>query len=157
MFYSCCTNYKSSSFYLKSSGTYKGRYIFTGVYHSLRNDETYVRRLDEDHHKEGLSPLSLIPFGVVSQLPFEYMHLVCLGVTKKLLSPWVDGKYSYSSKLSSKDIPIISSRLMRLRKYYPSDFTRRPREIEIFSKFKATEFWQFLLYTGPLISFIKFA
>ncbi|XP_076765229.1 uncharacterized protein LOC143432439 [Xylocopa sonorina] len=96
-------------------------------------------------------------FDTVWSVPFEYMHLVCLGVMKKLLSSWLDGKYSYSSKLSSKDIPIISSRLMRLRKYYPSDFTRRPREIEIFSKFKATEIWQFLLYTGPLISFIKFA
>ncbi|XP_076766660.1 uncharacterized protein LOC143433258 [Xylocopa sonorina] len=146
------TSYRPCSKCKISGIRQKGRYVFTGVHHSLRNDEMYVRCLDEDHHKEGRSPLSLIAFGMVSQVPFEYMHLVCLGVMKKLLSAWIDGKYSHSSKLCGQDIQIISSRLIKLKKYCPSDFTRRPREIEIFSKFKATEFRQFLLYTGPFVT-----
>lgn len=62
-----------------------GRFTFDGINHSLRNDDEYMRRLDEDHHKESKSPLSLIPIDMVSQVPFEYMHLVCLGVMKKIL------------------------------------------------------------------------
>lgn len=53
-----------------------------------------MRCVDEDHHKEGKSSLSMLPIGIISQTPFEYMHLVCLGVMKKMLSAWVCGKYS---------------------------------------------------------------
>jgi len=111
-----------------------------------------VRGLDEDHHK-GTSPLSMLPIGMVSQVPFEYMHLVCLGVMKKLLSAWICGKYSQLSKLSARSISIISSRLEILTTYCPSDFARRPRSLNICSKYKATEFRQFLLYTGPVVTY----
>ncbi|XP_025161614.1 uncharacterized protein LOC112590113 [Harpegnathos saltator] len=73
-----------------------GRNVFHGVKHLLRTDEDYRLRRDENHHKKGTSPL---PMGMVSQVPFEYMHLVCLGVVKKLLSAWVYGKYLRMLKL----------------------------------------------------------
>lgn len=67
------------------SGTLcEGRNVFNGISHSLRTDEKYMKGLDENHHKESICPLSLLPMGMVSQVPFEYMHLVCLGVMKKL-------------------------------------------------------------------------
>ena len=134
------------------SGTLNGKhYAFDGINHSPRTDEDYIRRLDQKHHKEGTSPLSSLPMGMVSQVPFEYMHLVCLGVVKKLLSAWVHGDYSPFSKLRRADISLLSARLNSLSRYCPSDFARRPRAIEQCSKYKATEFRQFLLYTGPVI------
>lgn len=78
----------------------EGRSIFNDINYSPRSDEEYSIGLDEGHHKEGKSPLSILPIGMVSQVPFEYMHLVCLGVMKKLLLAWVYGKYSRLSKLS---------------------------------------------------------
>ncbi|XP_025154667.1 uncharacterized protein LOC112588569 [Harpegnathos saltator] len=76
----------------KVSGTIsEGRNVFKGINHSVRRDEEYVAVVDEDHHKEDTTPLSLIPIGMVSQVSFEYMHLVCLGIMKKLLSAWVSG------------------------------------------------------------------
>lgn len=92
---------------------YEGRYIFNGVGHCSRTDEEYNRCVDQDHHKEDNSPLSLLPIGMVSQVPFEYMHLVCLGVMKKVLSAWVYGKYSRLSKLSSSNISRISERFFK--------------------------------------------
>ena len=134
------------------SGTLNDKhYAFDGINHSPRTDEDYIRRLDQKHHKEGTSPLSSLPMGMVSQVPFEYMHLVCLGVVKKLLSAWVHGDYSPFSKLRRADISLLSARLNSLSRYCPSDFARRPRAIEQCSKYKATEFRQFLLYTGPVI------
>lgn len=138
----------------KVSGVYiEGRIVFSGVHHVLRTDEEYIRCLDEDHHKNGKSPLSSLPMSMVSQVPFEYMHLVCLGVVKKLMSAWIHGKYSRLSKLSGRSISIICERLNILRVYCPSDFARRPASLEIFSKYKATEFRQFLLYTGPVVMY----
>lgn len=138
----------------KVSGTrIEGRYVFNDINHSVRTDDEYVKCLDEDHHKEGTSPLSMLPIGMVSQVPFEYMHLVCLGVMKKLLSAWVLGKYSRSSKLSGRCIDTICARLSSITKYCPSDFVRRPRSLDACSKYKATEFRQFLLYTGPVATY----
>ncbi|XP_076647790.1 uncharacterized protein LOC143356191 [Halictus rubicundus] len=131
----------------------RGCQVFNGITHPLRNDEEYIRCSDKDHHKDGQSPLALMPIGMVSQVPFEYMHLVCLGVTKKLLSAWVYGKYSPFSKLSSQQIFTISERMRRINKYCPSEFAKHPRSIDLFSKFKATEFRQFLLYTGPVVTY----
>ncbi|XP_076674371.1 uncharacterized protein LOC143372216 [Andrena cerasifolii] len=132
-------------------GTLHGKhYAFDGINQSPRTDEDYIRRLDQMHHEEGTSPLSSLPMGIVSQVPFEYMYLVCLGVVKKLLSAWVHGDYSPFSKLRRIDISILSARLKSLSRYCPSDFARRPRAIELSSKYKATEFRQFLLYTGPV-------
>ncbi|XP_067216803.1 uncharacterized protein [Linepithema humile] len=131
----------------------EGRNIFNGTSHSLRTDEEYVRCVDEDHHKEGNCPLSMLPMGIVLQTPFKYMHLVCLGVMKKILSAWIYGKYSRLSKLSGRFISIMCARLNNLKEYCPSDFARRPRSLEMCSKYKATEFRQFLLYTGPVVTY----
>lgn len=136
----------------KVSGTQSSRrYVFNGINHSLRTDDEYFACIDEDHHKDGTSPLSLLPIDMVSQVPFEYMHLVCLGVMKKLLSAWIHGKYLRISKLSGRSIDRISARLNILNKYCPSEFARRPRSFDICSKYKATEYRQFLLYTGPVV------
>lgn len=71
----------------KVSGVYvEGRIVFSGINHALRTNEEYVRCLDEDHHKDGKNPLTSLPMSIVSQVLFEYMHLVCLGVVKKLLT-----------------------------------------------------------------------
>lgn len=81
------------------------------------------------------------------------MHLVCLGVVKKLLSSWVSSKYSRLSKLSGSSILLMCKRLNILQKYCPSDFARRPRSLDMCSKYKATEFRQFIVYTGPVVAY----
>lgn len=86
----------------------EGRYVYCSSKHSLRNDKEYFQCVDEDHHKDGQSPLSMLSMGVVSQVPFEYMHLVCLEAMKKLLSAWAHKKYSRLSKLLTRSICIIS-------------------------------------------------
>lgn len=131
----------------------EGRYIFPGVSHTLRTNKEYETCVDEDHHKDGKSPLSMLPIGMVSHVPFEYMHLVCLGAMKKLFSAWIRGKYSRSSKLSAWSISVMSKRLEALIKYCPSDFARRPRSLDACTKYKATEYRQFLLYTGPVVTY----
>ncbi|XP_032675527.1 uncharacterized protein LOC116846152 [Odontomachus brunneus] len=81
------------------------------------------------------------------------MHLVCLGVVKKLLSAWISGKFSRAAKLSGRSINVICHKLEILRQYCPSDFARRSRSISVYSKYKATELRQFLLYTDPIIMY----
>ena len=89
---------------------------------------------------------SLKKLGLVSQVPLDYMHLVCLGVVKKLLSVWTEGKM----KLAPRCIKQVSLRLIGYAKFIPKNFVRKPRSLKELSHWKATEFRTFVLYVGPL-------
>ncbi|XP_011337558.2 uncharacterized protein LOC105279459 isoform X1 [Ooceraea biroi] len=128
------------------------RVVFLGSNHPLRNDVEYERRIDASHHKQGAIPLSGLPMGLVSQVPFDYMHLVCLGVVKRMLRAWVDGGFE-PTRLSATSLKTVSARMEIVKHYCPRDFARLPRSITDYNNFKATEFRQFLLYTGPGIMY----
>lgn len=55
-----------------------------------RTDVRFNELADEQHHV-GKSPLHELGIGFVSQFCLDYMHLVCLGVTRKLLMLWMRG------------------------------------------------------------------
>ncbi|XP_074097087.1 uncharacterized protein LOC141526157 [Cotesia typhae] len=57
---------------------------FVGINHKLRTDLEYRMLSDVDHHK-GKSAIHDLPINLVNQVPFDYMHLVCLGVMKKII------------------------------------------------------------------------
>ncbi|XP_051173360.1 uncharacterized protein LOC127289463 isoform X2 [Leptopilina boulardi] len=122
--------------------------VFLGVDHPLRNDEDYANVLDEDHQK-GRTPLADI-IRLVTDVPFERMHLVYLGAVKKILSAKIDGQFGHRS-LQARLLNILDSRMIQLKMYCPSEFNRRPNEISAFKNFKATEYRQFLLYTSPAV------
>ena len=88
----------------------------------MRSDNGFQNNLLSNHH-EGVSPLLSISMGLVTQIPLDYMHLVCLGVMRKLLLVWSCGKH----KLSRSDLNLISERMINLQKFVPKEFARRPR------------------------------
>lgn len=54
-------------------------------------------------------------------------------------------------KLNGRKLDILDSRMESLKEYCPSDFNRRPNKLSMFSRFKGTEYRQFLLYTAPAV------
>lgn len=86
---------------------------------------------------------------MVSQFPLDYMHLVCLGVMKRFLLLWIKGPLQ--CRLGSRVIDDISQHLLNLKSHIPSEFARKPRSLKEIDRWKATEFRQFLLYTGPVV------
>ncbi|XP_029164443.1 uncharacterized protein LOC114946024 [Nylanderia fulva] len=85
---------------------------------------------------------------MVSQFPLDYMHLICLGVVKKILQTFTHG--SHKQKFSAKMIKEISANLKTIAKWIPSEFARKTRELENLDRWKATELRLFLLYVGPV-------
>ncbi|XP_064463551.1 uncharacterized protein LOC135374544, partial [Ornithodoros turicata] len=77
------------------------------------------------------------------------MHLLCLGVMKRLLHIWIGGRYG-RGKLAADHQRTVTERLKSFRKYFPSMFQRKPRGIDEVDRWKATEFRTFLLYAGPV-------
>jgi len=79
------------------------------------------------------------------------MHLVCLGVMKNLLTTWVTEKYTKKTKLSGRQLLLLTKKLQIIAAYCPREFARRPTSINEYHKFKATGYRQIFLYTGIVI------
>lgn len=129
-------------------GDYKNnRMCFLDINSSLRTDESFLKRMQEEHHKTD-SVLEQLPIGMVSQFPLDYMHLVLLGVTKKLIELWLSGPLSV--RLTNKHLETINNKLEKIEKGRPQEINRKLRTIQHFRMWKATEFRTFLLYSGPI-------
>lgn len=118
----------------------KGKYInhrvvFPKIFTNLRSDVSF-RSLAQEKHHNGSTPLADLPVDMVQDFVYEYMHLICLGVTKKLLKLWVEGK-RFGYRLRPKSIHAISKALEEVKSGFPIEFVRKYRS--------------FLLYSGPVV------
>ena len=132
-------------------GEYVGvKVTYPEINSRLRSDADFLSQRNEDHHMPNLVyPLAAINIGLVSQVPLDYMHLVCLGVVRRLVNLWMKGDLEY--RLPSHKINNISSNLLSLRNTLLREFSRKPRTMSEFRHWKTTELRQFILYTGPVV------
>lgn len=77
------------------------------------------------------------------------MHLVCLGVMRKLLWHWLHGERKI--RVSVHIASIISIALAEMSKQVCQEFQRKPRSLKDFDRWKATELRLFLCYLGPVV------
>ena len=111
----------------------------------LRTDLSFATMSDGKHHIM-VSPLNRTSIGLISQVPHDYMHLVCLGVMRKLIYAWIQGPLN--TRLGPCVVQQLSEKMITLRPHVRSEFARKPRSFREFEQWKASEFRQFLLYTG---------
>ncbi|KAL2095636.1 hypothetical protein ACEWY4_007784 [Coilia grayii] len=131
-------------------GLYQNRRMtFPGPEYPQRTDRSFNLQVDEVYHHEGPHPFQHVKVGMVSQFPLDYMHLVCLGVVKKLLQIWLRGPLPV--RLPASIVGRMSEKLLSMRPYIPVEFARKPRSFRELDRWKATEFRQFLLYSGPVV------
>ncbi|XP_048002562.1 uncharacterized protein LOC125239113 [Leguminivora glycinivorella] len=134
----------------QQEGVYIGRTVWPYSSElSLRTDIGFVNQEYEDHQilKSILTELDV---GLVTQVPLDFMHLVCLGVVKKMIRCWIENGPK-ECKLNIRKIDEISRRLLLCHNHYPAEFSRRPRPLKLFKYWKATEFRAFVLYIGPVV------
>jgi len=109
----------------------------------------YSTELDTLTIKKKMSPLVGAGILCVKQFPLDYMHLVCLGATKRLLTYLWRGPVI--CRLSKAQRDHVQMNITQLKRALPAEFARQPRSMEELDRWKATELRQFMLYTGPLI------
>ncbi|KAK4877587.1 hypothetical protein RN001_010093 [Aquatica leii] len=126
----------------------ENRVIFPETNSKLRTDTDFLNQVEEDHHRS-TSILTELGVGMVTHFPLDYMHLVCLGVMKKLLKLWLKGSLKFRWQM--KKVELVSKRLLSIKKYIPKEFCRKPRSLLEVDRWKASEFRQFLLYSGPIV------
>lgn len=114
-----------------------------------RSDEKFNQEQYKDSHQLGKSPLIQYGISCVKGFPLDYMHMVCLGVTRRMLLFLIRGPKK--CKLSQHQISLMSASLEGLSNKLPSEFARRPRSLAVIDRWKATEFRQFILYTSIVV------
>ena len=131
-------------------GVYESsRMLFLDRYCASRDGDSFRDGLYMGTHQINLTPLIGSGINCIQQFPIDYMHLVCLGVVKRLMLSWKEG--SRTCKLSPMQLSQISEKLRTFNGKIPFEFARQPRGLEDLKRWKATEFRQFLQYTGCLV------
>lgn len=64
------------------------RMTFPELYSPLRTDSSFRNRIDEDYNTNEC-PFLGTSIDLVKGVPLDYMHLVCLGVMKRLVTFWM--------------------------------------------------------------------
>lgn len=121
-----------------------------------RTDESFRRQTNPEHHT-GRSPLLHIrpPIDMISSFVLDFMHLVYLGIMKKLLFYWLKG--TLKTRLSHTGKILLSNFLLKLQtskqisKQILCEFQRTTRSLTEIEQYKTIEFKFILLYVGPLI------
>lgn len=131
-------------------GSYVGRVVLGATSPGVvaRSEADFSRLAYKDHQIEK-SPLTLAGIPCVRPFALDYMHLVCLGVVRRMLHYMQRGPHT--CRLSFQQRSDISDKLKALNGELPSEFARQPRTLLELDRWKATELRQFLLYTGPVV------
>nr|XP_046271851.1 uncharacterized protein LOC124073584 isoform X2 [Scatophagus argus]XP_046271852.1 uncharacterized protein LOC124073584 isoform X2 [Scatophagus argus] len=117
-----------------------------------RSNETFI---DDARQAEGVnsSKNGVKGFSLLSKLPLfdivfgfvpEYMHSVLLGVSKQLMSLWLDQENSMKPWYVGQQISEMDSRLLCLKP--PLEITRSPRSLKCRDTWKASEWRAFILF-----------
>ena len=149
--YNGCTKCTTRGVYFKAPNATRGRVTFPQVDAELRTNESFRARLQPEHHCEIPSKIEELEYlDMIFSFPEEEMHLIDLGVMKKMLLFMKDGKNT-PARLTRQEQLEISSRLDSLKPHIPSDFARKPRGIDELARWKATECHLMLMYTGIVV------
>ena len=126
--------------YCRCEGDYLyNRIIFPSCVSILRTDNDYSECKEEN--QVSLSPLSSI-VGLQSKFPPEYMHLVCLGIVRKMFHYYFTRTkgLNLQCRLSQSLITQLNEDIAYVSRFTPREFQRKIRHLKELEHFKATEF-----------------
>ena len=144
------TSYHGCS-WCRQIGVYSdNRMVFSHQIDCPRSDSAYANFIESNQCVR--SPiLELIP--MYSCFPPDLMHVVCLGVVRRLLHCYCVGVpgFRLPCKLGKPNLEQLNNKLLAFKSYIPSEFQRKTRSLSELEFFKASEFRTIVLYTGPLV------
>ena len=80
-------------------GEWQGKVTFPALDAPLRTDVHFDELQHAEHH-DGVSPLADTSLGMVTNFPIDFMHLVALGVVRRLIWLWLKGPTANCSRIS---------------------------------------------------------
>lgn len=136
--------------------TTKGRYSHisgTMTYPQLnapkRTDQKF-RMMEYADHQRNTTPLVKLPMDLIRDVIVgDSLHLLELGVMKKLLTSWRTGTMSMKAKWSCAQKREISETLVRIK--FPIEIHRQMRSLDYVALWKGLEYRNFLNYVSIVV------
>ncbi|EEB18138.1 conserved hypothetical protein [Pediculus humanus corporis] len=134
-----CTGYSSCT-KCTTHGEPVGSKVCFPTKSTLRTDDDFLSScIYRNNIKTAL--LNIPNFGIVSKMPLDYMHLICLGVLKQLISLW-DKNY---------DLKKSNVNLFNIIKSSPKEFYSKLKPFRAYNYWSPSLLREFLLYYGPIV------
>jgi len=146
--YSSCSKCCSEGEYVNH------RICFPDVGSVLRTDISFIEKHDDDYHRGEIPLVNITHFGPVTNIPLDYMHLVCLGVVKKLINLWFDGPLNI--RIRSSVEKEISSKINEIRSSIPVEFQKKPRPFNEYNNEKQSNSEHFFFILNQFFLKIKY-
>ena len=107
----------------------RGAVRLVGTRARKRTNQGFANKQYVDHQRHS-TPLTDKDLGLklVSHFTLDYMHLVCLGVVRRLLYKFRKGPRTI--RISAASMNAISAALTAMKDHVPSAFQRRPRSLQ---------------------------
>lgn len=115
-----------------------------------RNNADFREQKYDKHHKFK-SPLLELNIDMVDDFPVsDSLHLIDLGVMKRLITGWKNGNFGkFITKWSHRDIEMVNSFLSNCR--LPKEIHRAVRQLDVLAYWKGSEYRSFLYYLSPVL------
>lgn len=104
---------------------------FPDIHCRKRTNDSFIKQRQIEHHTGQTILLNIPNFGIITHVPLDYMHLVCIGVIKKMLHLWLSGPLHV--RLPTRLVNRISALLLEMRTSIPVEFVRKPRDLHFLS------------------------
>ncbi|XP_050066104.1 uncharacterized protein LOC126555188 [Aphis gossypii] len=109
------------------SGQYENNRVFFPLLNlPLRTHDDFIAHSDTEFHSGHTILVNIPKFNLVHDIPFDYMHCVCIGIMKKLLVFWNGGIKRHNLTLPHNLILSLDDKLNDLGHYIPEEFQRAP-------------------------------
>lgn len=145
-----CPKCVTKGVYFRPHKSKKGSVVYPCLEEKLRNNLSFREKHQPLHHN-GTSIIENLNVDMIKSIPSDPMHLLDLGIMKKLLSAWIEGKFRKGTKLSRQMQMRLNKRILSFRRHIPNDFNRKCRNLDELSRWKATEYRLFRLFVGPVV------
>lgn len=119
--------------------------VFPYITPANKTHDDFIDRTDPEHHVKDTIVENIHNLDMVRGFPVDEMHIVHLGVMKKLIQFW-------SANFNKKQLKEVEDAIKIAEQFRPADEIRRAfRPLSEAARFKAKEFRNILLLTGPVI------
>lgn len=125
--------------------------VFPTLHCPPRTDLKFRQKQYGKHHSGQDSPILQLPeFDMVKDVVVaDSLHLLELGVMKRLLTGWRDGTLGYAGKLPGFKIQKLSDSVVNI--HLPKEIHRQMRGLDCLAFWKGTEWRSFLNYVGIVV------
>lgn len=117
---------------------------------SRRTNDSFRNKLNSEHHQK-YSCIELLPIDMIKDFIIaDPLHLLELGIMRRLLKYWIKGEIVKDFKITKSDVEALDILLLKSNDSRPKEIHRSVRSLDSMKFWKGSEY-RYLLYIGVVV------